>query len=450
MERWRVVAGRGGRHGRSMRRAVSSRFSGFAKVWQKRAFFAKAWQTGLAAAGLLLAGAGGCGPAAGGAGEGGGEARVAAVSRGDVVRVAVMQGEVTARHVERIAAGVQGPAVLAELAEEGTRVEAGDVVARFESAQLEQDLARQEGEAVRAAQELSALEKAELPLEVLELEGKLKEAEEALEGEKAFAGALRELAGRGLAGEGEVAQQEAVAAAAETRVRQLEERAALTKGHLHAARLAKARAALEAAERQRDFTRRQLEACTVRAPVAGRVSLPPVSIGGEFRTARVGDALFRNQVFLCLPEEGEYVLRGDVGEGDLPGIAEGARARVAVAAFPDLELEGRVERVGALAQSRPGEAAWKKAFPVVVALEGVPEGFPVGLSARAEIEAGAARGVLKVPRAALSWGGDGRAEASVRGKDGGVRRVAVDTGLAGTMECEVRGGLAEGDEVLLP
>ncbi len=371
--------------------------------------------------------------------------RTAAVARGTIRMEIPFQGELEARRVETIAVGVQGSAVLAELVPEGTRVEKGDLLARFDSSQIAQDLARQENELVRARQELDSLEKAELPLELLDMESKRLEARNELEAEKRFLESARGLAERGLMSTGEVAQQEQKVAGLETRAEQMDLRIELTQKHVHAARLAKARAALEAAERQRDFTASQLALCEVRAPVAGTATLVPLPVDGEYRVAHVGDTLFRNQTFLCLPDPTEHVVRGYVGEAELPWVKPGHPVAAAPAAFPGVRLVGRVESVGGMAQTRPGQPAWRKFFPVQIALEPISEPLPVGLSVRADVLAGEATNALWLPREALVWR-EGRSYVwTASGAE-----TEVQTGLSDAARVEIVSGLAEGDEVRLP
>ena len=390
---------------------------------------------GLAA---ILLGAG-CGP------NDGAVPRTATAARGPIRMTVPFQGELEARHVEMITVGVQGSAVLAELAPEGTRVEQGGLLARFDAAQIEQDLARQENDLVRARQELESLEKAELPLELLELESKARDARAESEAEARFLESVRDLAARGLMSTGEVARQEEKAAAVEMRAGQEQERVELTRRHVHAARLAKARAALAAAEQQRDFTARQLALCEVRAPVAGVATLLPLPVGGEYRTAHVGDTLFHNQAFMCLPDPAEHVVRGFIGEAELPWVKPGNAVAAVPAAFPQVRLAGRVESVGGMAQTRPGQPAWRKYFPVQIALEAFSEPLPVGISVRAEIVAGEAANALLLPREAVTW----RAGLAIVRRPGGEEQ-AVETGLADDRNVEIVNGLEAGAEVLLP
>ncbi len=387
--------------------------------------------------------------AAGGCGRETEPLRTVAVERGDIQAVVPFHGELEARHVERIAVGVQGSAVLAELVEEGARVAPGDVLARFDAAQIQQDLARQENECVRARQELDSLEQAELPLELIDMEAKREELRAETGAEERFLESARGLQERGLLSEAEVRQQERKVAALHERGRQWETRVELTRQHVHAARLAKARAALEAAERQRDFTARQLALCEVRAPVAGVATRVPLPVGGDYRTAHVGDTLFHNQVCLCLPDPSEHVVRGFIGEAELPRVRAGSRVVAVPAAFPHLRLDGRVETVGGMAQTRPGQPVWRKFFPVQIALDPLPEPLPVGLSVQAEILAGEAADVLWVPREAVEW----RGATAVVGRqrpDGRIEERVVETGLAGSSRVEIVSGLEEGDRVRRP
>ncbi|MDR0994629.1 MAG: HlyD family efflux transporter periplasmic adaptor subunit [Verrucomicrobiota bacterium] len=397
------------------------------------------WVAVCALAGFLA----GCTPALDG------DARDVVVRRGGIRMTVPFQGELEARRVEQVAVGVQGAAVLTELLPEGRAVGKGDVLARFDSSQIEQDLARQENEWIRARQELDSLEKAELPLELLEMEARRAEAKAEMDAEARFLEAARDLQARGLMSSAEVEQQEQKMEALHTRAEQLDTRMALTRDHVHEARRTKARAALDAARQQRDFTMRQLELCEVRAPVSGVVTLVPLPVGGEYRPAHVGDTLYRNQVFLCLPDPSEYVVRGFAGEADLPFIRRGDAVEAVPVAFPDIRLSGRVESVGGMAQTRPGHPAWRKFFPVQIQLDPVAEQLPVGVSVHADVVTGEAADALWIPRAALVYR-DGRAMVRRVDVGGRVREVAVETGLMAADRVEIVSGLSEGDRLRLP
>lgn len=384
----------------------------------------------LAAAALAFAA--GCGVRA----DGGGEAAAwQRAGRGTVRPWTAAAGEVQPRRVERIASKLQGAGVLVELAKEGERVPPGGVVARFETSQLEQDLARQEGEVERARQELASLEGAELPLEILDLEAAAGESEAEWAAEASFLATAEGLAARGLMGEGEVERQKERVAAAAQRLERQRKRLGLTREELHPARLGKARAALAAAEAARDFTKGQLALCEVRAEGGGVVSMVALPLGGELRAAEVGDTVYRNQTFMALPDVGEMVAETWVGERDWGRIEAGARAEVEAPGVGG-RAEGVVESVGRIAHGGR--------YPVRVALEGAID-WPAGMSVVAKVAGAEATDVVRIRRASLQWS-DGRAWVWAKGPDGAPVRRELALGLLDGEWAEVVDGLAEGDE----
>lgn len=84
-----------------------------------------------------------------------------------------------------------------------------------------------------------------------------------------------------------------------------------------------------------------------------------------------------------------------------------------------------------------------------IALEDCPDYLPVGISVRAEILAGVATNVLRVPREAVEWR-DGGAWVRVLLADGREEPRPIEAGLADATHVEVRAGLEEGMRVLAP
>ena len=363
----------------------------------------------------------------------------------------VVRCELAARKTAVVASSVPGAAVLEWLADEGSWVEEGDVVARFDATPWEQEALRMSNEWFRARQERVALESAELPLERLDLEGAAADAEGVAADEASFLETARGLAERGLMGESEIERQEVSVAAARARAEGAARRLELTVEALHPAKVARARAAEEAAERQWRDAASRAEGCVVRAPAAGVVGLVGLSVGGEWRVARVGDTLYRNQAFLCVADPREVVMEGEIGEGELPGVRVGWQAEGRSAALPGVTLRGRVENVGGIARGQGpggGGAGWRKVFPVRIGVEeGGGEGLPLGVTVEAWVAPEPECGAVAVPRAAVSWR-EGRPMVRVRngGEDGWEWR-AVSLGAADAEWVAVREGLSSGEWV---
>jgi multidrug efflux pump subunit AcrA (membrane-fusion protein) len=387
--------------------------------------------------------AAGCGVREEGQGDGG-ERWVAAERREVRPAATPVRCELAARRVVQVSSPLPGAAVLEWVAEEGTRVEEGDEVARFDASQWEQDALKLSNEWFRARQERLALENAELPLERLELEEAAQEAAEAARAEAEFGATAKGLAERGLMGEGEVERQYAAADAASAKAEKASRRLELAEKHLHPARLAKARAAEEAAERQWKQAAGLAEACRVRAPAAGVASLVPLWFNGEWRPAQVGDSLARNQAFLKIADPREAVLSGAVGEGDLAAVREGWRAEGRPAAFPGVALKGRVESVGTVARVEP-QGGGRRAFPVRIGVEGADGALPLGVTVDAWVFPPEETDAVTIPRSALEWH-DGAAGVVMEGNEW----RAVELGGADGEWVVVRSGLAEGERVRVP
>lgn len=403
-----------------------------------RAMVSLAGPAAIAAA--LLAG---CGP------RGGGTAiRTAQVGTGPLEVWTEYEGTLEARRIEPVMSRFAGGATIIELAEEGRAVRQGDQVVRFDATEVAQDLRKAEHARAGAASELEALEQATLPIERADLAAQVLDARAAWESELQFLDDSRPLVGQGLVSEAEIRQQEAKVATLAARRAQAESRMLLTTGSLHRARLEKARSALEDASRQRDFAAAQLSNAVVCAPCEGMVVYMPVQVGTEYRTVRVGDTVHMNQPFLAIPDMRALVADFRIPESDLGRVAVGACAGVSPVAFPDLVLTGRVDAVGAMAQSQPGAADAGRSFHVVVA---IPEGDPrlrAGMTVRIRVLAFRLAEALLVPRTAIDWSG-GRPVCEVETASGPERRD-VKLGPGDAQRFQVLEGLKPGDRVRLP
>ena len=141
------------------------------------------------------------------AGVGGGRGGMLAARRGDLVVVKSYEGRLESRHTEVVVMPLAGTGVLIELAGEGTRVEAGEVLARFDDGQARREVLRLARDAELARLEVETLEGATLPLERDELSLRLDQAREEVEGEEKLLADFEGMARDGLVSEREVGIQ---------------------------------------------------------------------------------------------------------------------------------------------------------------------------------------------------------------------------------------------------
>jgi multidrug resistance efflux pump len=359
----------------------------------------------------------------------------------------VYDGTIESRDVRSIASQLGGPAVIVELAGDGSAVREGDVLARFDTSEWETELVRLERDGALAAHESSVLTHATIPLETEDLDIRVAQALRQYSNEVFLLEASRELRHENLISDQELARQEDKTRAAESDAAALRRKAELTRQYLHPAAIEKARLNLSALEEQLAVARRRMSNGVIRAPAAGVVSYQAIGIGGEFRAVREGDSVFRNQPFMTLPDMSNLVMRSEAPEGDLSRVRPGCKAVVSPLAYPDVSLEGKVESLGALAHSQRGRSGGK-CFSMTIGIERGDERLRCGMSARARVLSYACPNALAIPRAAVWWEGDQAWCEVMKGRR--TEKRALRVGMASDAEIEVLSGLEAGERVAAP
>jgi HlyD family secretion protein len=358
----------------------------------------------------------------------------------------VYDGSLELRVQKDIMSLLGGPAAVMELAPEGVTVQEGDVLVRFDSSQIERDVLKLERDYAAAKAEYESLSKAKLPLELRDLEVRLGDARANYDSERQYLKDCRQLHEETLISDQEVKQQEIKVEAATAQVENLEFQLDLTRKYLHPSALERAQAAMASAEQELNLSKQQLKNCAVHAPADGMVVYRPVHVGGEYRTVRVGDTLYRNLPFMALPDMSRPVVQCNVPESELAYGRVGSDVRVVPVAYSDLKLAGKIESVGSMAQSVVGRPEWQRYFRVTIGLADSDTRLRAGMSVRAYIHSYASSNSLVVPRTAVQWNNDTVTCEVVRG--GHKARRELQLGMANEQYFEVLKGLEPGERVV--
>ena len=371
-----------------------------------------------------------------------------AVSVGPIESWAVYDGSLEPREVRYVMSQLGGPATIVELAADGSRARAGDVLVRFDASQWERDVLRLERDEALAREALSSLANAKIPLELADLDGQVEDVRRQAAAEERALSDLRELYGDKLIPAQEVGQQESRLAAAKVALEAVTKKRELTRQYLHPSALGQAGATLASARQELDFARRQLSNCVVLAAADGIVGLKPIAVGGEYRSARIGDAVFKNQPFMTLSDATQLVLRCEAPEAERARLHMGDPAYISPAAYPDTEVPGHIAAIASFAATSPGRPDGQKYFVVTIALDSADPLLCGGMSARARVRGSANPGAVRIPRAAVWWDG-GRARCRVW-----TPRQTIETtiriGVADDTHFEVLDGVKAGDRVIIP
>lgn len=205
------------------------------------------------------------------------------------------------------------------------------------------------------------------------------------------------------------------------------------------ARVAAARAALDQAEENRRHA-------TVRSPIRGMVLTRPTEVGDAVSSIlNLGSAATS---ILTLGDLSSVYVEGQVDEADIGKIRTGMPVRTRVESFPGENFAGTLTRIAPMGIKKDNVTT----FEVRVSIANPQGRLRANMSANAEVVLEDRTQVLLIPEAAVIY--DREAKASVQQRDAsvrsGFRKVPIETGISNGQRREVRAGLAEGVELVLP
>ena len=361
------------------------------------------------------------------------------------------------------------------LAPEGSRVNAGDVIVKLDTTDLELELARvrqefrqaqldlqvAEGEWDEAGAEVKAVTEGEGALTVEEARSALARAQKKTERLRQEYEHLKPLLEKGYITRDELAKTEDQLEEAEEELILLrrktdvvvqmshpreQKRAALALSQ-KTAQLGHARTKVMETQQRLEFLERLVDGCTIRARGPGLVIYEENLSANPRRKLRIGDRVFATQGIVTIPEVNRMLVEASVSESEVHRVQPGQPAEIHVEAFPDLKLTGKVTRVGTLASASANRPFDDKRFDLVITLDPTTAELRPEMSIRADVVVGTRKDVLMVPVTAV-FNSQGTRVVYVLGTPGIETRV-VEIGESNDRMVEIVGGLREGERVSL-
>lgn len=157
---------------------------------------------------------------------------------------------------------------------------------------------------------------------------------------------------------------------------------------------------LDEAQARLAHARDDVSRTVVRSTATGLVVYQELFFGTERRKPQLGDQVWPNQPIVAVPDSTQVIVQTRVRELDLHKVTPGAPVTVMVDAYPDARLAATVGLVGALAQEDPSRAG-TRFFPVTINVSRSDARLRTGMTARVEIEVAALPDTLVVPVQAL-------------------------------------------------
>ncbi len=214
------------------------------------------------------------------------------------------------------------------------------------------------------------------------------------------------------------------------------------------------RAAIRSSELNRDQSRIELQRAennvkqmTIKAPMPGIVVMQSIVRNGEFGQVREGDQVFPGMPFMQIVDTSSMVLNATVNQVDADKLRLGMKAMVRLDAYPDLQLSGTIEGIGAMSKTSTFRASYVGEIPIRIKVGGSDARMIPDLTASAEIVQDTVDETLLLPRTAVFAEADG-SYVFVQGAEGWSRR-RVELGPASFTQTSIRSGVQKGDVVAL-
>ena len=212
-------------------------------------------------------------------------------------------------------------------------------------------------------------------------------------------------------------------------------------------------AAIRVAQLAQDYQARHLkrhqvdfDRLTIRSPIDGTVIMRSIWRNGEQSQVRLGDQLAPGQPFMRIFDNRTMRLETSMNQAESELVRIGQRASIRFDAYPEIQLEGKVEAVGSIATGGRRVNYYIRRVPVRISIEGHDPRVLPDLSASADVVVGEEEDSIIVPRQAVIEE-DGKPVVYVK-QAGTFTAREVEVGLASNTEVAVK-GLQAGDEVAL-
>lgn len=345
----------------------------------------------------------------------------AKVTRGELLLSQNINGAVDAARAFTISAPRVRGLQITWMAPEGSRVNAGDTVIKFDATQQMADLSENQSTLKIARTTLERANK-EYTIQDKNLQLELQRAERKYDEQKHEAPKLAEEAKLEL----ELAQLNYQA-----KLDQLQ--SDVQKAELEVAR----------AEDRVKLSERELGQLTITAPIPGMVVYLEIWKGGTMGKVQEGDSPWPGQGLINLPDLSEMIVKATVSEVDASKVDSGQQVIVSLDAVPDKTYRGEVIKKSTLAR-RKDQSSKINVFDVEVAMKEKDDQVKPGMSASGRVVQDRVADVVKVPLEAV-FERSGQTVVYLDNKD----EREIEVGRRNDMEVEVLNGLEGGERVCL-
>jgi HlyD family secretion protein len=210
---------------------------------------------------------------------------------------------------------------------------------------------------------------------------------------------------------------------------------------------------LQITEIQRDralltlnYAKSNVDKMTIRSSMNGLAVLTPINKGSKMMAPQEGDEIRPGGAIMQVVNPSAMRVAASINQVDVAKLRVGQSAEIRLDAYPDLNFQGKVERITSIAGS-DGDSKKIRLFSVVISIQGQNPNLLPDLSSAVDIWLENLNGVLLLPRHAIvQQNGQSWTDVLTNGK---LERRPVKLGLINDYEAVIESGLQEGTIVSL-
>ncbi|MBD3401708.1 efflux RND transporter periplasmic adaptor subunit [candidate division GN15 bacterium] len=188
---------------------------------------------------------------------------------------------------------------------------------------------------------------------------------------------------------------------------------------------------------------KELAQMSIAAPIPGMVVYLEIWKGGQMGKVQEGDSPWPGQGLINLPDLSEMIVKATVSEVDAAAVDTGQTALITLDAFPDKQYTGIVTKKGTLARKKDHNSKIN-VFDVEITFQDQDDDLKPGMSAASEIVIDRLQDVVSVPLESV-FERDGETVVYLEGGD----RREVTVGRRNDMKIEIVDGLEGGEKICL-
>ena len=205
----------------------------------------------------------------------------------------------------------------------------------------------------------------------------------------------------------------------------------------------KAELEVDRAKEKVTLSEKELAQMTINAPIPGMVVYLEIWKGGQMGKVQEGDAPWPGQGLINLPDLSEMIVDATVSEVDAAKVDSGQEVIISLDAIPDTVFTGEVTSKGTLARRKDYNSKIN-VFDVEIAIKDKDSRLKPGMSASCRIVVDRMEDVLRVPLESV-FEKEGQTVVYLDNK----KERPVTVGRRNDMEIEIAEGLDDGDRICL-